>query len=1074
MRKHLWALIIFVMLLLSVFSISEAKANRLEQVYLASNNDVVMDSEAPSFTSDITVSEISTKGFTVSVQATDNIGITTAYIQVWPIEDKSRMKSVDGVYDLSTQTVTYVVDIENVIQYPDDSYGITCCINDEAENGPTCITGDYPVGIYTSSDDPIIMSGKQYIIYHSIKELSIEEIADTHTPIVVQENVNYSIQLIKKEDQYEASIREYVGGPGSISIPDHIGDIPVTGIYYNAFAGCVGLTGIEIPETISRIGPNAFKDCTNVEKLVLPHNATLYEDDANIGSAAFYGMTKLREITIPVEWDQGTNGTPKFAFSNSNKIEKIHYIKSSTGEMVNRYAGFQGRLEYVSRKSLKEIDFEEGIVSIGDYAYSYGPESSNAKDTSWAITTVKLPSTLSRIGLCAFCGLKQLQAIELPEGLTDLGGMAFANTGLHEITLPESIVTISNDSFKQSESLSSIIIPDTVETVADGAFAGCVSMTDFPIHSTGAITYIGKNAFAGCTGLTEITIPETVNYIGSTAFNDCTNVEELVLPHNATLYEDDANIGRDAFYGMTKLREITIPAEWDQKTNDNHQFAFTNCNSIEKIHYIKSSTGEMINSYYKSYDRLEYKSRQNLKEIDFEEGIVSIGDYAYSYYPEDTHYEDTSWTITTVKLPSTLTQIGSYAFYGLKQLQTIELPAGLTDLGVRTFAKTDLHEITLPESIVTISFECFKQCESLSSIIIPDTVETISDGAFAGCVSMTVFPIHSTGAITYIGNNAFTGCTGLTEITIPETVNYIGYNAFKDCSNVEKLVLSHNATLYKDDANIGCAAFHGMTKLREITIPVEWDQGTNDTPKFAFSNSYNIEKIHYIKSSTGEMVNGYANLQERLQFISRQSLKEIDFEEGIVSIGNYAYSYYPEISHYPDTNWAITTLKLPSTLTRIGLYAFYGLNQLQTILIPKGVQDLSTGCFQNKTGNFEIWGYSKSAAETYATTHNIRFKAIDSSQNEPDFHLPSSLTNIEDEAFSGNAFSCILIPERVERIGSQAFADCKQLRQIIILNDDIIISDDAFEGLDNLVFICNEGSQGAVYATKHGYTYLGN
>ena len=106
MRKHLWALIIFVMLLLSVFSISEAKANRLEQVYLASNNDVVMDSEAPSFTSDITVSEISTKGFTVSVQATDNIGITTAYIQVWPIEDKSRMKLVDGVYDLSTQTVT--------------------------------------------------------------------------------------------------------------------------------------------------------------------------------------------------------------------------------------------------------------------------------------------------------------------------------------------------------------------------------------------------------------------------------------------------------------------------------------------------------------------------------------------------------------------------------------------------------------------------------------------------------------------------------------------------------------------------------------------------------------------------------------------------------------------------------------------------------------------------------------------------------------------------------------------------------------------------------------------------------
>ena len=110
--------------------------------------------------------------------------------------------------------------------------------------------------------------------------------------------------------------------------------------------------------------------------------------------------------------------------------------------------------------------------------------------------------------------------------------------------------SIGNDAFRGA-SITSIDLPDSVTSIGDGAFDGCIGLTEVTIGS--GLTSIGNHAFGSCEGLTSITIPGNVTSIGVSAFYHCYGLTEVTIGNGVT------SIGNDAFYVCSGLTSITIP-----------------------------------------------------------------------------------------------------------------------------------------------------------------------------------------------------------------------------------------------------------------------------------------------------------------------------------------------------------------------------------------------------------------------------------------------------------------------------------------------------------------------------------
>lgn len=104
----------------------------------------------------------------------------------------------------------------------------------------------------------------------------------------------------------------------------------------------------------------------------------------------------------------------------------------------------------------------------------------------------------------------------------------------------------------------------------------------------------------------------------------------------------------------------------------------------------------------------------------------------------------------------------------------------------------------------------FRGCTGLTSVTIPNSVTSIGYGAFYGCSGLTSVNIPE--SVTFIGENAFSGCTGLTSLTIPNSAS-IGKNAFAGCSGLTSI------TIPSSWSSIGYGVFADCTGLTSITIP---------------------------------------------------------------------------------------------------------------------------------------------------------------------------------------------------------------------------------------------------------------
>ena len=168
--------------------------------------------------------------------------------------------------------------------------------------------------------------------------------------------------------------------------------------------------------------------------------------------------------------------------------------------------------------------------------------------------------------------------------------------------------------------------------------------------------------------------------------------------------------------------------------------------------------------------------------------------------------------LTSLTLPSGVTEIGDYAFFRCSGLTSLTIPSGVTEIGGNAFyCCSGLTSLTIPSGVTKIGDSAFDFCSGLTSLTIPSSVTWIGDYAFDGCSGLTSIPLPS--GVTKIGYSAFDGCSGLISLTLPSGVTEIGDYAFYGCSGLTSLTLPSGVT------EIGSRAFSGCSGLTSLTLP---------------------------------------------------------------------------------------------------------------------------------------------------------------------------------------------------------------------------------------------------------------
>ncbi|ELP90214.1 hypothetical protein EIN_257340, partial [Entamoeba invadens IP1] len=198
-----------------------------------------------------------------------------------------------------------------------------------------------------------------------------------------------------------------------------------------------------------------------------------------------------------------------------------------------------------------------------------------------------------------------------------------------------------------------------------------------------------------------------------------------------------------------------------------------------------------------------------------------------------------SENIEEIVLPPTIQTLGKRAFYNCKSLKTINIPSNVKCLGNKLFCGcSSLSYIQLPSAITKIEKMCFKNCKNLKTVETQNKIVVLGEDCFAGCESLkldfsfiiensspielskchfkkckwlTSFDIPS--SVTHIGDDCFFGCTGLTEMTIPNTVISMGSRVFNECSNLKTLYVSDGIQMAKH-------WFNGLNNIETLHLPL--------------------------------------------------------------------------------------------------------------------------------------------------------------------------------------------------------------------------------------------------------------
>ena len=249
---------------------------------------------------------------------------------------------------------------------------------------------------------------------------------------------------------------------------------------------------------------------------------------------------------------------------------------------------------YDYRSSITTVTIEDGVTSIGDYAFF---------DCD-GLTSVTIPNSVTSIGIRSFSNCKSLATITIGTGVTTIGTRAFSGcSGLTSITMSESLISIGNTAFWKCTGLTSITIPQSVTTISSSAFFGCSGINNFEgkfAADNGRCLIVNDTLKAFAPGeLAQYAIPDGVKVIGDYAFTSFSNLSSITIPESVTV------IGDGAFRACSALKSVTVynPEPVNVGGTDKYNDAFYEVDAANCTLYVPAESVE------------KYKNAEGWKEF---------------------------------------------------------------------------------------------------------------------------------------------------------------------------------------------------------------------------------------------------------------------------------------------------------------------------------------------------------------------------------------------------------------------------------------------------------------------------
>ena len=578
-------------------------------------------------------------------------------------------------------------------------------------------------------------------------------------------------------------------------------------------------TFVEIPDTVTSIGDEAFKNNTSMVSVSIPDSVK------SIGDSAFYGCTSLLGVVIP----DSVEKTGRCAFQKCSKLASAYLPVNEKFTYMNAYM-------FESCTSLKKIEIPDNVTGIDGAAFAECKKlsdvvlSKNLKTMGWQVfgndnklTEIEIPKSLEEcryyrnndsIDGGTFDNCANLKTVMFEDGTTEIAEGLFAGcTGIEQITIPDTVTGIESGAFGGCINLKEIVVPDNVTEIQSSAFEYCSSLKTVKLSEN--LERIGVYAFGDCDVLKSIKIPDSVLDIDGAAFAECKELSDVVLSKNLK------TMGWQVFGNDNKLTEIEIPKSLEEcryyRNNDSIDGGtFDNCANLKTVTFEERTT-EIAEGLFAGCTGIEqiripdtvtviesgaFGGCINLKEIDVPNSVTEIQRSAFEYCS----------SLKTAKLSENLKSIGMYSFNNCTSLTEVHLSDILKEIPSNTFSGCKkLTTINFPSTLTTIGDSAFYGCESLPEAILPSGVEKIESNAFKNCKSLKKAVVPDT--VSSIGSSAFYGCEALTDITLGSKLKKIDSQTFYGCTALPSIVIPYNVTTIGDSAFVNC------TKLTQITVP---------------------------------------------------------------------------------------------------------------------------------------------------------------------------------------------------------------------------------------------------------------